>query len=275
MNNEHQTSPWRDTEEATIDFNPLEPFSFEEEEEEVASVLAEGPFNLPNAEAIPQFQRDLISFSNSDQASERIEALFNQMPTLHHILFAILEACKTPCLSSELETTIEQLKEHHHCVYDPLTFCSLLERAGALQQTDKVGTPLADVVQEPLEIEHDGLLYWKAAPAPEVYWGLTEEGAAHLETYQPLKMIAACFENEPQYAGIFTTCLEMTGAEEGASMRDLGDVIDDEPVVQKPRRFAMYFIDKLEHAGAVEWKGQWRLTEAGRTYLENQNQELN
>lgn len=53
----------------------------------------------------------------------------------------------------------------------------------------------------------------------------------------------------------------------GESLKALGDVIDDEPVLQSPKRYAMYFIDKLEHAGAVEWRGSWTITDAGREYL--------
>ena len=57
------------------------------------------------------------------------------------------------------------------------------------------------------------------------------------------------------------------------SLREIGDVVDDEPVLQSPKRYAMYFIDKLEHAGAVEWTGQWSATEYGRAYLDSLNEE--
>ena len=52
----------------------------------------------------------------------------------------------------------------------------------------------------------------------------------------------------------------------------LVDVVDDEPALQNPKRYAMYFIDKLEHAGAVEWTGQWSATEHGRAYLHADNE---
>lgn len=45
------------------------------------------------------------------------------------------------------------MKRHHHSVYEPLTLCNLLERAGAIAQTDENGTPLAEVEQEPLRVE--------------------------------------------------------------------------------------------------------------------------
>lgn len=251
------------------DFDPLQAFAFDDEtsDDEDASVLAEGPFNLPNPEATPQFQRDLVAFDNSEAAEERIGALFAQMPTFHKMLFAIMGACASPIPTAELEAAIAEMKRHHHSVYEPLTLCNLLERAGAIAQTDKNGTPLTEVEQEPLRVEVDGAEFWRVAPAPEVYWSLTDAGAAKLDSYRPMEMIGALYEAEPQYGDIFTTCLELCAREGGASLREIGDVVDDEPVLQSPKRYAMYFIDKLEHANAVEWTGTWSATEHGRAYL--------
>ncbi|WP_296011457.1 hypothetical protein [uncultured Adlercreutzia sp.] len=254
-------------EEEAPSFDPLASFSFDDEEEEVAGVLAEGPYSPPNPDAVPEFQRNLVSFENGETAGERIEALFDQMPTMQRLLFAILDACDTPVATADLEARIQELKRHHHSVYEPLTLCSLLERAGAIVQTDAEGTLLAATEQEPLRVDVEGVEFWRPAPAPEVYWSLTDEGRAQRDSYRPLELIGACYAAEPQYADIFTTCLELCGREGGESLKALGDVIDDEPVLQSPKRYAMYFIDKLEHAGAVEWRGSWTITDAGREYL--------
>ena len=77
----------------TADFDPLQAFVFDDDtdaDDEAPSVLAEGPFNMPNPEAAPQFQRDLVAFDNGETAEERIDALFAQkiahLPqnALHH-----------------------------------------------------------------------------------------------------------------------------------------------------------------------------------------------
>lgn len=258
----------------TADFDPLQAFAFDDETEgdEAPSVLAEGPFNLPNPEAAPSFQRDLVAFDNGETAGERTDALFAQMPTLHKMLFAILGTCASPIPTADLEAAIAEMKRHHHSVYEPLTLCNLLERAGAIEQTDENGTPLTEVEQEPLRVEVDGVEFWRVAPAPEVFWSLTDAGAAKLDSYRPPEMIARLYENEPQYGDIFTTCLELCARDGGASLREIGDVVDDEPVLQSPKRYAMYFIDKLEHAGAVEWTGTWSITEHGRAHLTADNE---
>lgn len=258
----------------TADFDPLQAFAFDDEteDEEAPSVLAEGPFNLPNPEATPQFQRDLVAFDNGETADERTDALFAQMLTLHKMLFAILSTCASPIPTADLEAAIAEMKRHHHSVYEPLTLCNLLERAGAIEQSDENGTPLAEVEQEPLRVEVDGVEFWRVAPAPEVFWSLTDAGAAKLDSYRPLEMIARLYEDEPHYGDIFTTCLELCARDGGASLREIGDVVDDEPVLQSPKRYAMYFIDKLEHAGAVEWTGTWSITEHGRAHLTADNE---
>lgn len=258
-------------EEQTANFNPLEDFSFADEADEFADEepFAESPFGMPDPTSRTQIQGGSVSFANADTPSERIDALFAQMPTLQKMLYDILDMCQSPLASDELETRVTELKEHHHCVYAPLTFCNLLEQAGALSETDSQGTPLKDITQEPTKIEVNDVEYWTVTPAPPVFWQTTEEGREQLDAYRPLELIRSCYEAEPQYSDIFTTVLELTAREGGSSMKQIGNVIDDEPAVQNPRRFAMYFIDKLERAGGVEWKGSWVITSPGAEHLES------
>ena len=253
------------------DFNPLEDFDFIDEDEELAAetMLDDGPFGMPNPDAAPRIAGSLVSFSNMETPRERTEALFAQMPTLQRLLYRILEMCLDPLASDELEERVNELKKHHHSVYSPLGFCSLLEQAGALQETDEAGTPLKEVVQEPTMVEVEGTRYWTVTPAPPVFWSTTIDGRVQLDLYKPLELIKACYEAEPQYASIFTIILEMCSREGGSTIKQLGDVVDDDPSAQNPRRFAMYFVDKLERAGAVEWKGSWVAAQPGREYLAN------
>ena len=50
-------------------------------------------------------------------------------------------------------------------------------------------------------------------------------------------------------------------------MGQLDEFVLADPVTKSPKRYAMYFVDKLERAGAVDWEGSWVITEAGRDYL--------
>ncbi len=263
-----KTGDYSYEEELLNDFDPLEDFSFDEDIDDDDSVLSEGPFGMPNPNATPNAQGKSESFADKDTPQERIEALFNQMPTLHKVLFGILERCLSPIATEELEEAINELKKHHHSVYAPSTFCSLLERASALEKVNEEGCPIEELEQEPDRIEIDGVEYWVVAQAPQVFWQITDPGRTQFETYQPLNAIQACYDAEPQYAEIFTTTLTLCAQEGGASVKDVGDAVEDEPVLQNPRRYAMYFIDKLERAGALDWVGYWTTSEYGRQYLD-------
>lgn len=275
-----ERQPYSFDEEAQTDFNPLQDFDPLQDfafsatnaddagDDVIESTLEEGPYNLPNPDAAPQYLSQLVSFTNGATRDERIEALFAQMPTLEKMLFNILDTCKEPVATQDLEAHIAKLKEHHHAIYTPATLCTLLEQAGALDKCTEDGTSLADYVQEPLKVIIDGAEYWEVAPAPVIYWMLTPEGLAQLETYKPLERIDQCYTQEPQYAQIFTTVLELCARVGGSSIKQIGDVVDDEPIMQNPKRYAMYFIDKLEHAGAVEWQGSWIATAPGQEYLQ-------
>ena len=258
-------------EEEVIEFNPLAEFDFaddiDEDDEVLPSTLDEGPYGMPNPDVVTAYQHNLVSFANGETAEERIDALFTQMPTMQRILYQILGMVTEPLSTEQLDTQVEKLKEHHHSIYSPLTLIGLLERAGAIAKTDASGASLEEVEQEPILVELDGVEYWTVAPAPEVFWTVSPEGNAKLVSYKPLELIAACYEAEPEYAPIFTTVLELTAHPGGSSLRDIGNIVDDEPVLQSPRRYAMYFIDKLEHAGAVTWQGSWTITDAGREFL--------
>lgn len=253
-----------------VDFNPLEDFGFDDgvdEEDAIEGVLGEGPFGMPNPDAVPQFQRQLVSFADGETAEERITALFGQMPTLQKMLFDILALCKAPTPTEEAEANIEEMRRRHHCVYTPAVLLDLLERAGAVAKTDPQGAPLAESEQEPLKVVVDGAEYWRVAPAPQVSWTATPAGAAHLAGYRPMELICGCYEAEPQYAEVFDAALRICARDGGASIKQVDDAVGDEPVLQKPRRFAMYFVDKLERAGAVEWDGAWKITAPGREFL--------
>ncbi len=258
-------------EEGPLDFDPLEDYSFEDDIDDegiVAGTLDDGPYSMPQAENAPQFK--LVAFDNAETAEERIATLFERMMSHQKVLMSILELCQQPTSGDEVSEAIAKLQKYHHSVYTPLTFCNLLERAGALIKTDGEGVSLEDLEQEPMRVTQDGTEYWAVAPSPEIFWAASDEGRSYYEAYKPLEQIRHVYDAEPQYAEILTTVLNMCSAEGGVQVKAIGDMVDDDPAVQKPRRYAMYFIDKLERAGALDWQGAWVTTDAGRAYLSSQ-----
>lgn len=271
MDHAHAKQDFTSDEEEFADFNPLEAFDFDEDaddEDFIPGVLDEGPYNLPTPENAPQFAK--VAFDSADTAKERIDTLFDQMPTLHRMLTDMLGYCLKPIKSDELAEAGAALQKHHHCIYSPLTLCNLLERAGALIQCDEHGTALKDLEQEPLKVHIDGADWWQVAPAPEIYWLISEDGRARYESYQPLEMLRELYEAEPHYSEIFTIVLRMCVRDGGTQVKDVDETVGDEPALQNPKRYGIYFIDKLERAGGVEWQNAWVTTEAGKQFLEAQ-----
>lgn len=248
-------------------FDPLQGFSFDDELDDSLEpgTLDDGPYGLPVSANAPKFSSD--AFDISEDAGTRISTLFDRMVPHTRVLMAILETTQQPASAETLYEEVAQLQQHHHSVYAPATFCDLLSRAGAISQTNEEGVPLKDIEREPEVVTVDGEDYWTVAPPPELFWTLTDEGRAYFDAYQPLEQIRTLIANEPHYAHLFHHVLEQTAAEGGATVGQLDEFVLADPVTKSPKRYAMYFVDKLERAGAVDWEGSWVITKAGRDYL--------
>ena len=68
---------------------------------------------------------------------------------------------------------------------------------------------------------------------------------------------------------IYLRVLDMCADNGGTTTPALSAAIDKDPLVQSPRFFAQHFTERLEKAGAVEWDGAWKITDLGRSYLED------
>ena len=267
---EHASDEYSFVEDLSADFNPLESLDFDDDiddEDFVPGMLDDGPYGQPEAKNARKFA--LVAFDNAEDVKERIDTLFAQMPTLERMLIDILERCRNPIASAELDAQVAELQRYHHSIYSPLTLCGLLERAGAIYKSDEEGNSLENLVQEPLKVEIEGVEFWRVAPAPAVFWAISPEGRERYEAYKPAEMIKEVFAAEPHYKRFFLTALKLCAQPGGVTVKVVDDVLVDEPELQKPRRYAMYFIDKLEKAGALQWGDTWKATDAGREFLAN------
>ena len=267
---ENESHEYSFVEEMSADFNPLESLDFDDDiddEDYVPGMLDEGPYGMPDAKNAAKLK--LVAFDNAETATERIDTLFNQMPTLERMLIDMLELSRSPIASADMDAQVREMQKYHHSIYSPLTLCSLLERAGAIFKSDADGNSLEDLEQEPLRVEIDGVEYWRVASAPEVFWSISPEGLERYEAYKPAEMIKEVFAAEPEYRRFFLTALRTCATPGGVNLKVVDDLLVDEPELQKPRRYAMYFIDKLEKAGALKWGDTWSATEAGLEFLAN------
>lgn len=198
---------------------------------------------------------------------EPLQALFEQMGRHADILRDVLEFCKTSRTVREVDDHIAGLHSRNTSVYDGVALCAMLEKAGglaceALDQQD------GQDACEPLTETVDGVEYLRPRKPAKRAWHTTQAGLDALGSYDPMGNLAALLKVEDDYLPIYLRILDMCSREGGATTTQLSQAVDDDPLVQSPRRFVQFFTEKLERAGAVAWSGSWKTTGAGVAYLD-------
>lgn len=240
------------------EFDPLE---------DVEDDLEEGDASdLPPASSTPEPQ---AAPADGRSAEERTADLLKAMAPRRKVLLGILAFCEEPQLVDDVNAKVDELQAHNFSVYTAADLTALLERAGALEHVTDEGGSFEDVEeQEPEVIEVDGVEYLEVKQSAPTRWATTAAGLAAVEADRPLDRLNTLFAEDETYLPIYKRVLTLCAANEGATIKALGDAVDKDPLVQKPRLYVAHFVDKLEKCDAVEWVGSWTTTEVGRTGLE-------
>lgn len=245
------------------EYDPLADFDADEEELDDAAGQ-QGPLTDP--------QTALAGAPKQDDrpASERIEGLFAAMPTRRRVLLAVLEYLDEPRRSDALLERVEELQEHDRAVYTGLDYAQLLLEAGAVRKTGADGSDFdEEAEQAPDIVEVDGARFYRPTDGKQVFWQATDEGRAYRAADDPFGGLRALAEEEPALRPVYRRVLEACLAEEGRSVVCLEALVNDDPLVQKPRRFCSYFVKRLEDCGALSWQGRWKTTGLGERALES------
>ncbi len=203
---------------------------------------------------------------NADDA-RALEKLMQHMATRRSSLLGILDFCREPHGAAEVDACVAKLQAHNASVYDGAALCSMLQQAGGLEvETDadeesESGEPQIEVV--------DGVEYLRPAKPAQKLWRTTEIGLAYLDSFDPKANLARLLADDAAYMDIYLRVLDMCADNGGTTTASLSAAIDKDPLVQSPRFFAQHFTERLEKAGAVEWDGAWKITDLGRSYLED------
>ena len=59
----------------------------------------------------------------------------------------------------------------------------------------------------------------------------------------------------------------MCDTEGGQTKVAIASEIDNDPLLQEPRRWCQYFIEKLREGNALEWHDAWVITDIGKEIL--------
>lgn len=210
-----------------------------------------------------------VAHADERTAAERIDALFESMAPRRKVLLGILAYVSGGMKPvAEVNAEVDRLQEDNYSVYSAADLCKLLEGAGAIERVTAEGTPADEVETEPKTVVVDGIEYIEAAEPVEIFWQITEDGQAKLDSDKPVDRMRELFERDEKYAVIYKRILTLCAAEGGATTPDINSAVDDDPLVQKPRLYAPHFVDLLEKCDALEWRKAWYTTEVGRAGLE-------
>lgn len=251
------------------DFEPAE--AAEEDGIVDLPVMAEMPSDLK-----PKSVFDKERFASAQDA---IEELLTRNPGRKPVLLQIIEFCCEERTGGEVAELVEQAQAENRSVYTPQSLCSILERAGAL--TGRSEVPEQDEAAEQDEQddapEQDGadagqpeVEAREVAPQPTTYWLATDDGltvlASHKEGHALEELLSS--QSEAPYLEIYERVLAFC-AVEPRKKPQIDALVDDDPLVQNPRRYSNHFIELLENREALSWHdGGWNATELGRRYLE-------
>ena len=203
------------------------------------------------------------------EPAQRIETLMQQMPTRKKELLKIMAMCTKPTSFQEVASEVEKIQQANATVFDSANLCALLENAGALTRVLQDGSPYPTQTFEPRVVtDENGNETLEPVSPPDVYWHSTKAAADAVALDNPSERLEALLNANAKYLPIYKRVLSMACADGGTSTEELGDAIDKDPLVQKPRFFAMHFTEALEEADAVEWTGErWKATELGKAKL--------
>lgn len=201
-------------------------------------------------------------------ARERLAELMARLGSQRDTAVAILRLCATPQTVDALEPEVARLQRQNFSVLDAPILCTLLEQAGGLAKVTPASEPYPVDAGEPQLVEEDGASYYEVRPAPPVCWKTTPEGRDLAAGQDPAQALQRLLESEEEYRAVYVDILARCATEGGMAMKTLDREFKNHPHLQEPRRYASYFIDRLEEAGGVAWTGSWETTPAGHALLD-------
>lgn len=201
-------------------------------------------------------------------AQIRIAELLERMAPRRKILLNTIAFCEEKQPVAAVNEFIDDLQAKNTSVYSAATLCSLLEQAGALLRVDATGEAAHELDVEPETVVIDGVEYLEAQEPLELFWIATPEGLEIVAADKPLERLTELFETDALYQPIYKRVLRLCNTEDGATTPAINAEVDHDPLVQEPRLYGPYFVDKLEKCDALTWEKKWVITEIGKAGLQ-------
>lgn len=191
-----------------------------------------------------------------------LRALLTRNPNRRPVLLNIIGLCEGGCASSVISERVEEWQRDNWSVYAPMTFCRMLERAGALT------LEMPETTEEQEDAE-EGVSFLEIRETVDPVWRSTEEALALREEY----LAGTAFRNavinaaEARYAEVYIAVMEALAARP-RTVTEVQELTDTFDITKSPRRFGQHFLDVLEDTDCAAWSDKaWNLTDLGAQML--------
>ena len=220
------------------------------------------PSDIPSIIADVQ----LVSAYGEDEPAYAVDMLIQNMAPQRKILMGILEFCRSGAAVGDVNSEVARLMTYRPSVYTAYDLCARVEERGGLKKVTADGQDYDGSSIEPSITEEDGVRYYTPNDPADLFWKTTDAGARILDDDDPLARGQEFLAADPDLAPIYRRVLEMCQGQ-GAVLAQLEEAVDNDPLVQSPRVYAPFFLDRLERCDALDWDGTWKTTEVGAQLL--------
>lgn len=223
-----------------------------------------GPSDIPS----PIEDVEFVSSYPEGSPARAVDELIASMAPQRKLLTLILNACTQPITMDELKARYDELWEYSPTVFTAYDLCVLLEEAGGIERVTADGSPYDMSAVDPIIVKDEatGAVYYQANEPADLYWSILEGGQTILDDDDPLARAQGYFEDDPELQPLYKRLLTL--CKKGKTIEELNDAINYDDLSWEPRVVAAFFVDRMEKADAIEWKGTWQLTDVGAQALE-------
>ena len=283
------------------DFDPLEELEFQaDEEQEYAGGIE---YQVP---VIPDADRSIVPDPVVLPPAERIQKLIAGMPGQKFRVLSGIRVCSEPKTLEQAAADLDALYPQGASVYTAMRIIELLAEAGALEVLEPVQlagdaaeanaderentsmfggsgakAAFADDDASPAEKDANGdeeridsidlddldLEFDEIEEAAPRTYLATEAGMKALEDMWSASAAKQAVIDNPRYLPIYHRILTMCAEPGGKTKNEIAAQVDNDPLLQNPRLWCQYFLEKLREANALEWDNAWIITEIGRSLL--------
>lgn len=254
------------------EYNPLEFIEGEDDDDWMDDDSLILPSIVPPPSVEGEKQPAVFSPERAGSVAEAMRELVLTNVGRRPLLLSIITWTRNGMSAEELFKKIEEAEVDNLSVYEPVSYCRMLERAGAIElklsasdiDSDADTSASSDSDKEaPQEF-----MYLTIDDELEPEWVATEEGlAVYEELMQGNEWREKVLGEDSRYAEVYRAVMSAL-AEEGKPKDELVALAETFEVTREPRKFGAYFIDVLEATSALMWADMmWNLTGIGKKVL--------